>query len=139
LKRQGFTLIELLAVVVMVGILIGLVGAAYQAARNRARRQQCASEVRELAKAIQMYFVTYGELPPFVGSEMNAANVAILQTANPDRIKFMDFPTDAATRGFNDPWGHPYRVELRLPQVDDTWRYKTRVYLVHGKAALYDF
>lgn len=51
-RRQGFTLVELLVVIAIIGILIGLLVPAVQAARESARRTECANNMRQVNTAI---------------------------------------------------------------------------------------
>ncbi len=61
--KTGFTLIELLVVISIIGMLMGLLLPAVQAAREAARRMECMNNQKNLALAILGYEAARKELP----------------------------------------------------------------------------
>ncbi len=54
-RSKAFTLVELLVVVAIIGVLVGLLLPAVQAAREAVRRSACANKVRQVALGMQGY------------------------------------------------------------------------------------
>lgn len=63
-KRCGMTLVELLVVIGIIGALVALILPGVQAAREAARRAQCANNVRQLALAAHNFHSAQRTFPP---------------------------------------------------------------------------
>ncbi len=61
--QAAFSLVELLVVISIIGILIALLLPAVQAARDAARRTQCAGNIRQVGLAIQNYHAAHNCFP----------------------------------------------------------------------------
>lgn len=61
--RRGFTLVELLVVIAIIGVLVALLLPAVQAAREAARRTQCANNMKQIALGMMTFEHTHGYFP----------------------------------------------------------------------------
>ena len=66
-QSRAFTLIELLVVIAIIGLLSSIVLASLNSAREKARIARSISDLRELQKALEMYYADHGSYPSSQG------------------------------------------------------------------------
>ena len=63
-RNWAFTVVELLVVIAIIGVLMAMLIPAVQAARESARRAQCINNQSQIAKAVAVYEISKGLMPP---------------------------------------------------------------------------
>ncbi len=79
--RRGFTLIELLVVIAIIAILAAILFPVFSRAREKARQASCASNLKQIALAAQMYVQDYDEMFPPGLSIAVGSNGPVIVTA----------------------------------------------------------
>jgi len=81
IRARGFTLVEILVVVAIVGLLMALLLPVLMSSRSQARRIQCANNLRELHRGVNLYCMDNRMLYPIL---------ALKPTANTSATRLRD-------------------------------------------------
>ncbi|MBL9163745.1 MAG: DUF1559 domain-containing protein [Planctomycetaceae bacterium] len=115
-SRPAFTLVELLVVIAIIGVLVALLLPAVQAAREAARRSQCANNLRQVGLALLNYESGTKHLPPgalmLEGSAWSIYLLPFIEETNAKNLATIG-ESDAGNFQWGNPGG-PYQDAAQL-------------------------
>lgn len=97
--RYGFTLVELLVVIAIIGVLVGLILPAVQAARESARRTQCLNNLKQIGVGISNFLTVKEKFP--VGCIGCGMGINEMHSWNTQLLPFIE----------QDPLARKYRLD----------------------------
>lgn len=100
-ERPGFTLVELLVVIAIIGILLALLLPAVNAARESARRIQCANNMKQIGTAMEQFVSRHRAYPPCLTHEPSRHNSMSFL------LGFMEQERITQQLDFNFDWDSP--------------------------------
>ncbi|MGD9633226.1 MAG: DUF1559 domain-containing protein [Pirellulales bacterium] len=120
-RRAGFTLIELLVVIAIIGVLVGLLLPAVQAARESARLTECMSHLRQIGLATLEFNDTNKAFPP-ARLQTRSYYVQNCESTQPSWLvrilPYLEESGVAAQWNVNQPFeSHPEAVRTHVPPV----------------------
>ncbi len=122
-RNPGFTLIEIMAVVLIIGLLSTIVGAAIFRQVDRARVTAARAQISSLGGVLELYRMDNGKFPT---SEQGLLALVEAPTAEPVP---RNYPAGGYLKDGRlpvDPWGDPYLYEIpgaSNPHAFDLWSF----------------
>jgi general secretion pathway protein G len=121
--RRGFTLIEIMAVVLIIGLLSTIVGAAIFRQVDRARVTAARAQLSSLEGVLELYRMDNAKFP-----STEQGLLALVEAPTVDPIP-RNYPEGGYLKDGKipvDPWGEPYHYEMpgtNNPHAYDLWSF----------------
>lgn len=119
--NHGFTLIEIMAVVLIMGLLMGIIGVSISGQIDKARSATARAQISQLESALEFYRMDNGRYP---NTAQGLDALVNRPTSEPEP---RNYPTGGYLKKSNailDPWGEPFQYEYpgsRNAHSFDVW------------------
>ncbi len=108
-NKLGFTLIEIMAVVIIMGLLMGIVGTAIFSQLDTARVNTTRAQVKQLESALAFYQMDNGRFPT---TEQGLSALVKPPTSAPEPRNYRAGGYLQGGKVPEDAWGNPYQYEM---------------------------
>lgn len=122
-RRAGFSLIEIMAVVVIMALLMGLVGANVLGRLDVARVQTTKGQIKNLESALAFYQMDNGRFPT---TEQGLSALIVRPTTAPEPRNYKPGGYLSSKTAPKDAWGEPFQYQApgsHNPESFDIWSY----------------
>lgn len=120
-RKAGFTLIEIMAVVVIMGLLMGIVGTAVFSQIDKARVNTTRAQIDQLEAALTFYQMDNGRFPT---TEQGLQALVEQPTSAPEPRNYSPAGYLKKKQVPRDGWGNPYQYAMpggNNPEGFDIW------------------
>ena len=120
-RKRGFTLIEIMAVVVIMGLLMGIVGTAVFSQIDKARVNTTRAQIDQLEAALAFYQMDNGRFPT---TEQGLQALVERPTSAPEPRNYNAAGYLKKNRVPFDGWGNPFQYTMpgdNNPENFDLW------------------
>jgi len=122
-RLEGFTLIEIMAVVLIIGLLSTIVGAAIFRQIDRAKVTAAKAQLTSLEGVLELYRMDNGRFPT---TEQGLSALVQVPTSEPVPRNYPQGGYLKDRRLPSDPWDEPYHYEMpgtNNPHAFDLWSF----------------
>jgi general secretion pathway protein G len=108
-SQRAFTLIEIMAVVIIMGLLMGIVGTAIFSQLDTARQNTTRAQLKQLESALAFYQMDNGRFPT---TDQGLTALVVPPTVAPEPRNYRAGGYLQGGKVPLDAWGNPYQYEM---------------------------
>jgi prepilin-type N-terminal cleavage/methylation domain-containing protein/prepilin-type processing-associated H-X9-DG protein len=116
-RPRAFTLVELLVVIVIIGILVALLLPAVQSAREAARRNSCANNLRQFGIALHNYANVKSAFPPGLHLKITETGISFFANANSYLLPHLEETAVSSQYRYDKPYWEQSVELVQIPMA----------------------